>query len=224
MPATSEGNRTSSGLLPKRVASHDPTKKSGGVISLLLWTVDSTVPRSLPTTIQYVESSSANSASCATRRRSIPPRRVSASTARTGGATRELMEPSRSIRSSLGWPPSLYRSRLALLRVHTAMWEGKRVSAVLMTYAERGSIRRVIEGFVATGVVDEVLVVNNNAEPGTSEEVAQTSAREVLETNQGYGHAVRRGLIESTGDPVVLAEPDATFLPADDRNPLAPSS
>ncbi len=42
-----------------------------------------------------------------------------------------------------------------------------------MTYAERGSIRRVIDGFFDSGVVDEVLVVNNNAEPGTSEEVAE---------------------------------------------------
>jgi glycosyltransferase involved in cell wall biosynthesis len=104
------------------------------------------------------------------------------------------------------------------------MWEGKRVSVVLMTLAERGSIRRVIEGFVATGVVDEVLVVNNNAEPGTSDEVAQTSAVEVLETKQGYGYATRRGLMESKGDLVVLAEPDATFLPQDIRKLLVYSN
>jgi hypothetical protein len=30
------------------------------------------------------------------------------------------------------------------------MWGGKRVSVVLMTYAERDSIRRVIEGFFDT--------------------------------------------------------------------------
>lgn len=104
------------------------------------------------------------------------------------------------------------------------MWEGKRVSVVLMTLAERGSIRRVIEGFVATGVVDEVVVVNNNAEPGTSVEVGHTSAVEVFETQQGYGHAVRRGLIESTGDIVVLAEPDGTFLPEDIRKLLVYSN
>ncbi len=95
------------------------------------------------------------------------------------------------------------------------MWGDKRVSVVLMTYAERYSIRSVIEGFLETGVVDEVLVVNNNAEPGTSEEVAATPAREVFETKQGYGHASRRGLLEATGDLIVLAEPDGTFLPAD---------
>ena len=95
------------------------------------------------------------------------------------------------------------------------MWKGKRVSVILMTYAERASIRATIEGFFATGLVDEVLVVNNNAEPGTSEEVAQTAARQVFEPRQGYGWASRRGLAEATGDLLVLAEPDGTFLPSD---------
>ncbi len=100
------------------------------------------------------------------------------------------------------------------------MWGDKSVSVVLMTYAERYSVRSVIEKFLETGLVDEVLVVNNNAEPGTSEEVALTSAREVFEPRQGYGHASRRGLREATGDLVVLAEPDGTFLPADIRKLL----
>jgi glycosyltransferase involved in cell wall biosynthesis len=95
------------------------------------------------------------------------------------------------------------------------MWQGKTVSVVLMTYAERDSIRSVIEGFLGTGVVDEVLVVDNNAEPGTREEVDRTPARLVHEPEQGYGHATRRGLLEASGDLVVLAEPDNTFLPED---------
>ena len=95
------------------------------------------------------------------------------------------------------------------------MWNGKRVCVVLMTYAERDSIRGVIEGFLATGVVDEVLVVDNNAEAGTEEEVRTTPARLVREPRQGYGHATRRGLLEADGDLIVLAEPDGTFLPQD---------
>jgi glycosyltransferase involved in cell wall biosynthesis len=101
------------------------------------------------------------------------------------------------------------------------MWHGKTVSVVLMTYNERDSIRRVIEEFEATGVVDEVLVVNNNAAEGTSEEVAMTSAREVIETAQGYGNAIRRGLRDATGDMIVLAEPDGTFLARDVTKLLA---
>jgi glycosyltransferase involved in cell wall biosynthesis len=95
------------------------------------------------------------------------------------------------------------------------MWNGRKVSVVLMTYAERGSIRAVIDGFFATGLVDEVLVVDNNAEAGTGEEVARTEARLVHEPRQGYGHAIRRGLLEASGDLIVLAEPDGTFLPTD---------
>jgi glycosyltransferase involved in cell wall biosynthesis len=95
------------------------------------------------------------------------------------------------------------------------MWNGKTVSVVLMTYAERDSIRGVIEGFYETGVVDEVLVIDNNSQAGTVEEVAKTDARIVHEPLQGYGHASRRGLREANGDLVVLAEPDGTFLPAD---------
>src|SRR5829696_4632566 len=95
------------------------------------------------------------------------------------------------------------------------MWNGKDVTVVLMTYAERDSIRAVIDGFFATGVVDEVVVVDNNAEPGTAEEVARTRARMVREPRQGYGHATRRGLEEATGELVVISEPDGTFLPED---------
>ena len=100
------------------------------------------------------------------------------------------------------------------------MWGGKRVSVVLMTYAERDSIRSVIEGFFDTEVVDEVLVVNNNAQAGTEEEIAKTKARQVFESRQGYGHATRRGLLEASGELIVLAEPDGTFVPGDIRKLL----
>lgn len=95
------------------------------------------------------------------------------------------------------------------------MWQRETVTVVLMTYNERDSIRRVIEDFLATGVVDEVLVVNNNAAAGTREEVEKTGARQVFESKQGYGHAIRRGLRDAKGDLIVLAEPDGTFLAED---------
>jgi glycosyltransferase involved in cell wall biosynthesis len=95
------------------------------------------------------------------------------------------------------------------------MWNGRTVSVVLGTYAERDSIYADIQGFLATGVVDEVLVVNNNAQEGTKEEVERTAARQVFETRQGYGFSYRRGLAEATGDIIVLSEPDGTFLPQD---------
>lgn len=101
------------------------------------------------------------------------------------------------------------------------MWRGKRVSVVLPTYNEKDSIRRCIQEFEATGVVDEIIVVNNNAAPGTSEEVAKTGAREVHEPRQGYGAAIRRGFREADGDFVVVSEPDGTFRARDVRKLLA---
>ena len=91
------------------------------------------------------------------------------------------------------------------------MWKEKKVSVVLPTYNEKDSIRACVEEFLATGFVDEVVVVNNNAVEGTSEEAAKTPAREVLEPRQGYGQAIRTGFREATGDLLVLSEPDGTF-------------
>jgi glycosyltransferase involved in cell wall biosynthesis len=95
------------------------------------------------------------------------------------------------------------------------MWLGKTVSVALPTYNEKESIRRCIQGFFKTGVVDEVVVCNNNAAAGTSEEVAKTGAREVFESRQGYGWSCRKALAETSGDLIVLAEPDGSFEPAD---------
>ena len=69
----------------------------------------------------------------------------------------------------------------------------------------------MIEEFDATGLIDEIIVINNNAAPGTSEEVAATRAREVQEPVQGYGAAIRRGFHEAKGDLIIVAEPDGTF-------------
>jgi glycosyltransferase involved in cell wall biosynthesis len=101
------------------------------------------------------------------------------------------------------------------------MWYGKSVSLILPTYNEKDSIRASVEEFGATGILDEIIVVNNNAAAGTSEEVAGTVAREVFEPIQGYGAAIRCGFREASGDLVIVAEPDGTFRGHDIRKVLA---
>jgi len=97
----------------------------------------------------------------------------------------------------------------------TGMYGGRTVSVVLPAYNEALSIRAAVEDFFVAGVVDEVLVVDNNSHDGTAEEAGQTRARVVHEPAQGYGHALRRGLREAQGDVVILAEPDGTFVGRD---------
>jgi glycosyltransferase involved in cell wall biosynthesis len=95
------------------------------------------------------------------------------------------------------------------------MYGAKTVSVVLPAYNEAQYIRPAVEDFFSAGVVDEIVVVDNNSHDGTADEARKTNARVVLETAQGYGHALRRGLREATGDIVIMAEPDGTFLGRD---------
>jgi glycosyltransferase involved in cell wall biosynthesis len=95
------------------------------------------------------------------------------------------------------------------------MWKDKTVSVVFPTYNEKDSIKGAIEDFFESGHVDEIIVVNNNAAEGTSEEVAKTKAKEVFETKQGYGFSIREGLKEAKGDLIIISEPDGTFLGRD---------
>ena len=96
------------------------------------------------------------------------------------------------------------------------MYKNKKVSVVIPTYNEAESIRGVIDGFFATGVVDEVIAVDNNALGDTYYQIKLTKAVHVKESeNQGYGHAIMRGLKEASGDLVVVTEADGTFQPKD---------
>ena len=96
------------------------------------------------------------------------------------------------------------------------MYHNKKISVVIPTYNEAGSVRGVINGFFETGLVDEVVAVDNNALGNTEEEIKKTKAIYVKESQkQGYGFALMRGMLEAKGDIVVMVEADGTFLPKD---------
>jgi glycosyltransferase involved in cell wall biosynthesis len=95
------------------------------------------------------------------------------------------------------------------------VWHGESLAVILPTYNEAESIGECIRGFEKLGIVDEIIVVNNNAHPDTSPSVADTTAREIFERRQGYGAAIQRGIAETDADLVCVCEPDGTFDPAD---------
>ena len=92
-----------------------------------------------------------------------------------------------------------------------AMWQNKRISIVFPAYNEEPNIRRAVREFLEIPVVDEVIVVDNNSRDRTNQEAQEAGARVILETKQGYGNALRRGMAEASGDLIVLCEPDGTF-------------
>ena len=101
------------------------------------------------------------------------------------------------------------------------MYKNKKVSVVISTYNESGSIRGVIDGLFETNFVDEVVVVDNNALGNTREEVAKTKARLVVETKQGLGHGLMKGFEEVTGDLIAMIDADGTYQSKDIEKLLA---
>lgn len=95
------------------------------------------------------------------------------------------------------------------------MWRGKRVAVLFPTFNEKESIRQAIFDFFRSGPVDQIIVVNNNASPGTSEEIQGTGALEIFESKQGYGNALLRGIDHCDAEIIIFAEPDGTFLGLD---------
>jgi glycosyltransferase involved in cell wall biosynthesis len=95
------------------------------------------------------------------------------------------------------------------------MYGTRTVSIVFPAYNEEKNIRRAVEDFSLEGIVDEIVVVDNNSRDATAREAHATRARVVREPAQGYGHALRRGIREATGELVILAEPDGTFVGRD---------
>jgi glycosyltransferase involved in cell wall biosynthesis len=93
--------------------------------------------------------------------------------------------------------------------------DGKTVSVIFPAYNEAANIERAVRDFLAVPVVDEVVVVDNNSHDGTGDLARAAGARVVLETKQGYGNALQRGLREASGAYIVLAEPDGTFVAKD---------
>lgn len=95
------------------------------------------------------------------------------------------------------------------------MWKKQKVSVVFSTYNEKESIKKCVDDFFKTGYVDEIIAVDNNAIKGTKEEILKTKAKYFHEKKQGFGWGYRRALYESTGDIIIMTEPDGTFDPND---------
>lgn len=95
------------------------------------------------------------------------------------------------------------------------MWHKQTVSVIFPCYNEEDGIVGAINDFFDTGVVDEIIVVDNNSTDRSAELARSTKAKVVSEEQQGVGFATLRGLAEASGDLIVMAEPDGTFVGKD---------
>jgi glycosyltransferase involved in cell wall biosynthesis len=95
------------------------------------------------------------------------------------------------------------------------VWQGKRVSVVFPAYNEAENVAQAVRDFKSIEAVDQVIVVDNNSRDGSGDLAREAGADVFLEMRQGYGNALRRGLAEATGELIVMAEPDGTFVGKD---------
>ena len=95
------------------------------------------------------------------------------------------------------------------------MYKNKKVSLIFPSYNEEEGISKAISEFQNTNFVDEIIAVDNNSTDRTAELIKKSDAKYVLEKIQGYGSAIRRGLRESTGELLVITEPDGSFTAQD---------
>ena len=90
-----------------------------------------------------------------------------------------------------------------------------RVSIVIPTFNEAGSIARVLDDIPASAVT-EVLVVDAGSTDGTREIAAARGARVVLEPRRGYGRACLTGFAAAKDpDVVVFLDGDYSDRPAE---------
>ena len=88
-----------------------------------------------------------------------------------------------------------------------------RVSVVIPTYNEAGSIARVLDE-IPVALVTEVLVVDAGSTDGTREIAAAHGARVIVEPRRGYGRACLTGLgAADHPDTVVFLDGDYSDRP-----------
>jgi len=87
-----------------------------------------------------------------------------------------------------------------------------KISLVIPCYNEEDGVRQVI-GPCPPGVVDEIVVVDNNCTDRTAEVARSLGAVVVSEPRPGYGAAYKAGFRAATGDVIVTLDGDGTYPP-----------